>query len=348
VAVTLTSRSADGQIVSVPFSPNGDAPTEDAGASASATGAQGAPSSGPASPETPTGSPPATPQTPAEPGRPPAGSAADAGVADADDDEPEPEVATVDYVARRIKRLTAKQRAQERAHAEREQSWTQERAHLQGQLETMQRLLSGATPELPQTPPGPPQAEQYASHEDYVRALARFEAQDVARTQQQQTAQQQQAQAMQQALMEREAAFKQAHPDFDDVVRRGLVGKVAPHVQQALMVLPEGPQLAYLLAQQPDTVTRLNTLPPVQVVAELGRLSAPATNGTAAPPVTPTPTNGTAPPPSPPQVLPPPPTPLSGMGQGAPSGATPDMSQAEFRRMWNAGWRPSARDFGRQ
>jgi hypothetical protein len=266
-----------------------------------------------------------------------------------DEDEPEPEVATVDYVARRIKRLTAKQRAQERAHAEREQAWTQERAHLQGQLEVMQRMLSGATPPLPEAPQGPPQAEQFDTHDAYVRATARYEAQEVARTQQQQTTQQQQAQQMQQQLMAREAAFRAAHPDFDQVITTGLRGRIAPHVQQALMVLPEGPQLAYTLAQQPETLTRLNTLSPPLVLAELGRLSAPPANGTAAPTPAETPTNGTLPPAAaPPPPLPPPPTPLSGMGQGAPSGATPEMSQAEFRRLWNSGWRPSPRDFGRQ
>jgi hypothetical protein len=267
-----------------------------------------------------------------------------------EDDEPEPEVATVDYVARRIKRLTAKQRAQERAHAEREQAWTQERAHLQGQLEMMQRLISGATPALPETPQVPPQAEQFDTHDAYVRATARYEAEQVARTQQQQSAQQQQAQQMQQQLMEREAAFRAAHPDFDQVITTGLRGRIAPHVQQALMVLPEGPQLAYTLAQQPETLTRLNTLPPPLVLAELGRLSAaPQGNGTGVPPPAETPTNGQTPPaPTAPTPLPPPPTPLSGMGQGAPSGATPDMPQAEFRRMWSQGWRPGPRDFGRQ
>jgi hypothetical protein len=265
-----------------------------------------------------------------------------------DDDEPEPEVATVDYVARRIKRLTAKQRAQERQHAEREQAWTQERAHLQGQLEVMQRMLQGAAPALPETPQGPPQAEQFDRHEDYVRAAARYEAQEVARTQQHQTTQQQQAEAMQQALMAREQAFRTAHPDFDQVITTGLRGRIAPHVQQALMVLPEGPQLAYTLAQQPETLQRLNTLSPPLVLAELGRLSVPpAANGTATPPPAETPMNGTAPAAAPPP-LPPPPTPLSGMGQGAPSGATPEMSQAEFRRMWTQGWRPTPRDFGRQ
>jgi hypothetical protein len=115
------------------------------------------------------------------------------------------------------------------------------------------------------------------------------------------------------------------------------------------MVLPDGPALAYALATQPETLQRLNRLPPPLMLMELGRLvpAAGSPPGETAP--APTTTNGAAPPvPQAPQApLPPAPTPLSGTGQGAPSGATADMSQAEFRRLWNSGWRPDARSFGR-
>ena len=53
--------------------------------------------------------------------------------------------------------------------------------------------------------------------------------------------QQQQQVRFQQDLMSREQTFKQAHPDFDTVVRAGLAGKVSPVLQQALMLVPDGP-----------------------------------------------------------------------------------------------------------
>ena len=250
------------------------------------------------------------------------------------DDEPDvpEESITASYVNARIKRLTARHRSAERAlQAEREQNQIRQ-ATLEGQLQAVQRMLAGAAPELPQTlaqPTGPPQAEQYASHEDYVLAAARYGAQQELQARDQQTAQErQQAQqaAFQQQLMERENAFKQAHPDFDSVVRSGLAGKVSPVLQQALMLVPDGPAVAYALARQPDLVTRLNTLPPPLVLVELGRISPPPTpptpNGTA--PVT----NGTPPP-----ALPAPPTPLSGSGAGAPTGSYHEgMSQEDYRR----------------
>ena len=76
------------------------------------------------------------------------------------------------------------------------------------------------------------------------------------------------------------------------MVRAGLAGKVSPVLQQALMLVPDGPAVAYTLARQPDLVQRLNTLPPPLVLVELGRLSPPATSTPAANGTT---TNGTPP-----------------------------------------------------
>jgi hypothetical protein len=267
--------------------------------------------------ETPAGGPPEQ----AAPGGTPPGD---------EDDEPEPEVATVDYVARRIKRLTAKQRAQERAHAEQAQAWTQERAHLQGQIETMTRIMNGAAPALPDTaqPTGPPQAEQFTDHDAYITAKARYEAQQVWQANQQQT----QAQQAQQALQAREAAFAQAHPDWQTVVQQGLVarpGFLGSPLQQVLMHHPEGVAMAYTLAAQPETVQRLLQMPPPMMLMELGRLapapSSPPAGGSVTAPVT----NGQAP------AAPPLPPPLAGVnGQGTvpTPGFREDMSQDEYRR----------------
>jgi hypothetical protein len=279
------------------------------------------------------------------------------GAEDGDDSEI-PETATVDYVARRINRITARLRNTERQQAAREQQWSQERAHLQGQLEAQARLLQGGMPDTPQAPSGPPQPEQFQSHEDYVRAAARFEAQQVQQQSQQQSQQQAQMEAHQRDLMAREQAFRAQHRDFDERIRTGLAGKVAPHVQQALMVLPDGPALAYALATQPETLTRLNQLPPPLMLLELGRLL-PAT---ATPPVTTTPESAppVSPTPQPPAQATPPATgtlpvpipeplrPVGGTATSAPAGFDPTTAtQAEFRKQWAAGWRPRPDQFAR-
>ena len=110
-------------------------------------------------------------------------------------------------------------------------------------------------------------------------------------------------------LMQREQTFKEAHPDFDSVVRGGLAGKVSPILQQALMIVPDGPAVAYALARQPDLVQRLNTLPPPLVLVELGKLTPPSASAVA-PAVGSTNGNGTAP------TLHAPETPLSGWVAG--------------------------------
>jgi hypothetical protein len=231
--------------------------------------------------------------------------------------------------------LTAARRKAERERDALAQQHQVELAQTRGQLEAVQRMLHGAAPDLPQTPvppTGPPQAEQFASHEDFVHAAATYATDQ----RMQQERQQQQQMRFQQDLMSREQAFKQAHPDFDTVVRGGLAGKVSPVLQQALMLVPDGPAVAYTLAQQPELVQRLNTLPPPLVLVELGRLSLAAPQQ-----ATPTPAvglnngNGTTPTQAPTPTLHAPETPLSGAGGGAPVLAYRD----DFTQQEYAAWR---------
>jgi len=240
---------------------------------------------------------------------------------------------------RRINQLNGRWRAEQRRREADQQQHQRELAEANAKLDVVTRLLQGAAPNLgqvPAPPTGPPQAEQFDSHDAYVRAAARYEAQQELQARDQQTQaqrQQEQIRQQQQQLLEREAAFKQAHPDFDDVVRTGLAGKVAPHVQQALMMLPDGPALAYTLAQQQDLVSKLNTLPPPLVFAELGRLMpgqlVPGSNGSAPAGTPPAPTNGQTPTPP----LPEPMRPVGGNGSAAPPSFKEGMSLAEYRQM---------------
>lgn len=319
----------DGRTVPVTGVESSSAGAQSDAAAAGETGSPGA------TPESPAG----TPEPPASPAGTPSGGEGESSP-DTDDDEPlrDDSEINAERLNRRFARLTAARRKAERERDAQAQQHQVELAQTRGQLEVMQRMLSGAAPALPETPAqptGPPQAEQFASHEDYVLAAARYGAQQEFQARDQQTQEQRQREqqaAFQQQLLEREQAFKQAHPDFDQVVRAGLAGKVSPVLQQALMLVPDGPAVAYALATQPDLVTRLNGLPPPLVLVELGRLSPPPAatpNGTA--PGTPTPaTNGSAPTGG--AQLPAPLTPLSGSSAGAPTGQyRDDFTQAEYR-----------------
>jgi hypothetical protein len=318
----------DGQHVAVP-SPGATSPSNGAQESApdaSETGVPGATDQSQAGTEQPSASPTDTTL-------PGAGEAP----GDTDDDEPlrDDSEVNAERLNRRFARLTAARRKAERERDALAQQHQIEIAQLRGQQEATQRLLAGAAPDMPQTPAqptGPPQAEQFASHEEYVMAAARYGAQQEFQQRDQQMQEQRQREQQvrfQQDLMTREQAFKAEHPDFDTVVRSGLAGKVSPILQQALMLVPDGPAVAYALASQPETVQRLNTLPPPLVLVELGRLLPPASSAT-------TPavgsTNGHTSPPA----LPAPPTPLSGAGAGAPTGQWHEnMSQQEYRA-WRA------------
>lgn len=300
--------------------PSGDAPPTGSAAAGAETDAPGATPSPQAGGEEPSASPAGTP--PGGEGESPP---------DTDDDEPlrDDSEVNAERLNRRFARLTAARRKAERERDALAQQHAIELAQLRGQQEVVQRMLQGAAPDLPQTPApptGPPSAEQYASHEDFVHAAATYATDQ----RMQHERQQQQQMRFQQDLMSREAQFKAAHPDFDTVVRGGLAGKVSPVLQQALMLVPDGPAVAYTLAQQPELVARLNSLPPPLVLVELGRLSSAAPS-----PPAPTPAvgsaNGQAPAPT--QALHAPETPLSGAGGGAPVlNYRDDMSQSEFEQ----------------
>jgi hypothetical protein len=319
--IEVIERGPDGAYVSVP-DPGGSSPS---GGDAQPTGtelpAETAPGSTPGPQE---GSAPQTQDTP-----PPAeASLAASPEAEGEDADVPDDAATVPFVNRRIKQLNAKRRETEKLLAEERSQNALRQAQLEARLDTLTKVLSGSAPDVPASPmqpTGPPQSEQYADHDTYLDARSTWNAQQVL----QQERQQQQQLRFQQDLMSREETFKQAHPDFDTVVRTGLAGKVSPVLNQALMLIPDGPAVAYTLAKQPELVQRLNSLPPPLVLVELGRLST-APQPTSPTPAVGSPTNGNGAVPAAP--LPEPMAPVGGGGSMVQPTFSDNMSQAEFER----------------
>jgi hypothetical protein len=246
------------------------------------------------------------------------------------------DAATVPFVNRRIKQLNAKRRETEKLLADERQQNALRQAQLEARLDTLTKVLSGAAPDVPaspQPPTGPPQAEQFERHEEFVQAAANYAADQ--RFQQERS--REQHMRFQQDLMSREQAFKAQHPDFDTVVRSGLAGKVSPVLQQALMLVPDGPAVAYTLATQPELVQRLNSLPPPLVLVELGRLAPSPQTPSPIPAVGSTHGNGVVPAAPTPAAtpLPEPMAPVGGGGSTAQPTYTENMSQAEYER-WRA------------
>ena len=201
--------------------------------------------------------------------------------ADATEAPPAPESTHADEL--RALRTMIESRDQERAARE---------AQRDTQLATMERLVRGEdlTPPAATTPAAPvrPKAEDFTSHEEYVEAAADWKATeklDAFRAEQhharQQEAQRAQLQSRDQAVRTQEEAFIADHPDYVDVVTRGLVAKAPPEFRQLMMLLDDAPAVAYQVAQDEALLGRLLQMPPGPLFYALGRLSASAGGGTA-------------------------------------------------------------------
>lgn len=251
----------------------------------------------------------------------------------------------------------------------REQDRAAREAKRDARTDTLERLIRGdeLTPpaDAKPAPPVAPAAEDFEHHEEYVRAAARFEttqalaADRAARlVEQRAEAQRQQLVSRDQSVRTQEDAFVVDHPDYVDVVNKGLVAKAPPEFRQLLMLLDDAPAVAYQVAQDEALLGRLMAMPPGPLFYALGRLSAGAGGGVSAPTATETtpppeggdthPTLGTGPgaPPSPGSTpasspagrrLPAPPRPLGGSRAGVQGGYHDDMSQAEYRAWRKAG-----------
>lgn len=240
-------------------------------------------------------------------------------------------------------------------------------AHRDARTDTIERLIRGddLTPPTDAKPAAPvrPKAEDFEVHEDYVHAAARFEttqaleADRAARLEEQRAqTQRQQLISRDQAVRTQEDAFVADHPDYVDVVTKGLVAKAPPEFRQLLMLLDDAPAVAYQVAQDEALLGRLMAMPPGPLFYALGRLSAAAApaGSTVAPETTPPPgggdtrttlgTGGAPPSPGNTQApspvsrrLPTPPRPLGGSGAGVAGGYSDGMSQAEYRAWRRAG-----------
>lgn len=125
-----------------------------------------------------------------------------------------------------------------------------------------------------------PSPDKFGSYDEYVEALADWRAdQRVAESFKKRDAERSQAaaaraaEARAQAWHERQSAFREDTPDYDAVVGKSAV-QVAAHVVDTLLDSDSGPELAYHLAKNPETVKRINALSPLAAAREIGRIEA--------------------------------------------------------------------------
>jgi len=232
-------------------------------------------------------------------------------------------------VQRRIDELTRKSYENEREA----QYWKQ--------------IAQGKSGTTPASAPAPaadtkPTPDKFADYADYLEALTDWKADQKvseALSKRDQDAQQKQELTQHQTRVktwvERQAAVREALPDYDEVMGDADVA-VSPHVQEILLDSDMGPQMAYHLAKNQDEAERISSLSPLAAARELGKLEAALASKS---PQASTTANSQAPAPAAPKVTkaPTPITPVRGTG-GQFTKAPESMSDAE----WYASRRPKA------
>lgn len=133
-----------------------------------------------------------------------------------------------------------------------------------------------------------PRREDFSDYEQYIRAVARHDAQQHAdrlvqeRLTQQQQQWQQQAQAreaerqaadLQRDLSQKQQAYAKIHPDYFDVVNNEDID-VPAHAAMAIMRHKDAPALMYQIGQNPALAESLQGLDPMSQVLAVGELAA--------------------------------------------------------------------------
>ncbi len=121
----------------------------------------------------------------------------------------------------------------------------------------------------------PPKIEDFADPAEYDRAQQKHAAREVLADVAAEQVRGEEARIkaeVQTAWSESVAAFKATAPDFEAVVYRPDV-PINQTMADTLMVMDDGPALAYHLGRNPHEAARLAALPPVLAAAEMGRMA---------------------------------------------------------------------------
>ncbi len=186
---------------------------------------------------------------------------------------------------------------------------------LKARLDALEARTAPA-PTLPPTPAAPvsgatpPSPEAFATHAQYVQAVAQWTVEQHEAVREATTT----ATQIQTAWAQQEAHAQTKYADYAEVLDADTT-RYHPAVLQALQTSELGAEVAYHLATHPGDAQRIAALAPVAALRALGRLEAQLSAPVAATP-SPTPT----PPPTP---LPPPLAPVGGAGPGG-SSVSPD------------------------
>lgn len=167
------------------------------------------------------------------------------------------------------------ERAIQAAKAKLERKYERE---LRQRLESENEALRQRSEPKPVEAPGRPEREQYQNDIDYIRAEARWEADqrfkvqlDQWNEQNQKQAQIRQFQEVKQTYEKRAAEVRRENPDFDELVKDPDL-PISEPMAVAIALSDNGPKLALYLAKNQDEAERIYRLPPALAQMELGKL----------------------------------------------------------------------------
>lgn len=173
---------------------------------------------------------------------------------------------------KRIDRMNKKMSAVEQ---EREY-WRQEALRAQ-QSKGPAKTEEPETKALNQPDPNEPKPDQFETHDQYVRALARYEAKQELQAEKEaarKAAIKNESQTKLEKHTERVNSFKASHDDFDDVLEN--VGNIplSITVRESIVDSENGPELMYELAKNPKELQRICSLTPINAAREIGKIEA--------------------------------------------------------------------------
>jgi hypothetical protein len=128
-----------------------------------------------------------------------------------------------------------------------------------------------------QSSEGEPNPDDFESHTAYVKALAVW---TYKQEQKEEQAKSEKARLVQEqekivkTYLDRVESFKKEHKDFEDVVADVDDIQVSPSLRSELLASENGPELVYELAKNRAEYERINSLPPLALARELGKLEA--------------------------------------------------------------------------
>jgi hypothetical protein len=198
---------------------------------------------------------------------------------DADGDELEAKDGESTKEDDKPKKKSGSQRRKERAErAEAEVARLQrlvEQMALKGAGDSKPETTEATKPKSAAPQDGEPNPDNFETHRDYVKALAKYEAAQMLKdrdAQAEEAKRKSEHEQMMKSHFDRVKSFASKVSDWEDVIESAADVKMSATVEQILVTSENGPELLYELAKNKAEFERICSLGPIAAARELGKL----------------------------------------------------------------------------